>query len=428
MASFFTPASQKPKVETRVNWSERATNDDIPPTLLVGRYETSNKYGTEGQPEPLAKRRKIAAFDLDATLVTTASGKQHSDDPTDWKWWDSSVPARLRNLYEDGYRVVIISNQGGITLHLDPKTKGPKTPKRLPKWKQKLNAILTQLDIPTSVYAATGKDLFRKPRTGIWKELCDDYDLEKEEVDKERSFFVGDAGGRIPVPATAKCKVIAKDFSCSDRNFAHNVGIKYETPEEFFLGEEPRQFLRDFDLSSFPTPEAESIDIIFEKKNDQEVVLFCGPPGAGKSTFYWTHVKPLGYERINQDTLKSKDKCFKAAKARLDDGDSIVIDNTNPDADTRAQWVELARARKLPIRCVWFRTPLSLAEHNNAVRAMNEALNPEKRENVPKIAFNSFNSRFRQPKTAEGFEDVVEIDFKFRGTEEQYAAWGRYWV
>jgi bifunctional polynucleotide phosphatase/kinase len=44
---------------------------------------------------------------------------------------------------------------------------------------------------------------------------------------------------------------------------------------------------------------------IFEKKFDLDIVLFCGSPGAGKSTFYWTHLQPLGYERINQDTLKT---------------------------------------------------------------------------------------------------------------------------
>jgi AAA domain len=33
--------------------------------------------------------------------------------------------------------------------------------------------------------------------------------------------------------------------------------------------------------------------------------MFCGRPGAGKSTFYWNYCKPLGYERVNQDTLKT---------------------------------------------------------------------------------------------------------------------------
>jgi bifunctional polynucleotide phosphatase/kinase len=43
----------------------------------------------------------------------------------------------------------------------------------------------------------------------------------------------------------------------------------------------------------------------FTKRNPQELVIFCGSPGAGKSSFYWTTLKPLGYERVNQDLLKT---------------------------------------------------------------------------------------------------------------------------
>jgi predicted ABC-type ATPase len=43
----------------------------------------------------------------------------------------------------------------------------------------------------------------------------------------------------------------------------------------------------------------------FSRKNPQELVIFCGSPGAGKSTFYWDYLEPLGYERVNQDTLKT---------------------------------------------------------------------------------------------------------------------------
>lgn len=428
MASFFTPTSQKPKTETRVAWSERAVDDATPPTLLVARYNTSEKYGAARPPPNPAK---FALFDLDGTLITTASGKRHGDDPADWKWWDSSVPTRVQKLYEQGYNVVILSNQGGISLQPDPKSKGPKNSKRLPQWKQKVNAILSQLDLPTTVYAATGKDIFRKPSPGMWKELCQDLSVSQDDADKEASFFVGDAGGRLAVPAAGGRKAIAKDFSCSDRNFAHNVGIKYETPEEFFLGEEPREFQRDFDLASYPEPvttDEGDAAILFEKTNDKDIVLFCGPPGAGKSTFYWRYLKPLGYERVNQDLLKSKDKCFKAAREHLEEGDSVAVDNTNPDPETRGQWVELAKKNKVSIRCVWFRTPMVIAEHNSAVRSLNKELNPEARAPLPKLAFNSFSSRFKAPNLDEGFQDVVEVDFKFRGTKDEYAKWGRYWT
>ena len=43
----------------------------------------------------------------------------------------------------------------------------------------------------------------------------------------------------------------------------------------------------------------------FQKKNKADVVLFCGSPGSGKSTFFWTYLRELGYERVNQDTLKT---------------------------------------------------------------------------------------------------------------------------
>jgi bifunctional polynucleotide phosphatase/kinase len=49
-------------------------------------------------------------------------------------------------------------------------------------------------------------------------------------------------------------------------------------------------------------------------------------------------------------------------------------DNTNPAADTRARWVDLARKHKVPIRCFWFKTLLQLCEHNAVVRAMNQTV------------------------------------------------------
>ncbi|OHW99065.1 polynucleotide kinase 3 phosphatase [Colletotrichum incanum] len=418
VANFFKPASQKPK--DRTIWTERAPNDDTPATLLVGRYEPENT------PTESEKRTKVAAFDLDSTLITTASGKKHADAAADWKWWHASVPGKLKEMYQfQGYRIVVLSNQAGLVLHADPKAKTPKSTKdRVSAFKQKVNAVLTQLDLPMTVYAATEKDIYRKPRPGMWKELCSDYDLAGD-IDLKQSIFIGDAGGRIAASKTAK------DFSCSDRNFADNVGIEYKTPEEFFLGEKPRDFVREFDVVHFPYSEdskSPRLDVVFEKTNKQDIVLCCGPPGAGKSTFFWKHLKPLGYERVNQDTLKTREKCVQAAKELLNGGQSIAIDNTNADPDTRAVWIQLAEKQNVPVRCVWFKTPLHICEHNDAVRSMNESLNPESRAALPKMAFNGFKSRFKEPRVKEGFQDITEVDFTFRGTKEEHELWAKYWL
>jgi len=164
----------------------------------------------------------------------------------------------------------------------------------------------------------------------MWKEVCDDYDISETDVDLENSIFVGDAGGRTAGLGKGPdgVKAAAKDFSCSDRNFAHNVGIKYLTPEEFFLGEKARSYAREFDLAEHPfndDAQSGSFAVTFSKTNDKDIILFCGPPGAGKSTFYWKSLKPLGYARINQDQLKTRDKCVQAAKQHLQEGTSVAI-------------------------------------------------------------------------------------------------------
>lgn len=55
-------------------------------------------------------------------------------------------------------------------------------------------------------------------------------------------------------------------------------------------------------------------------------------------------------------------------------------------------------------------------------------MNPETREGLPKLAFNGFASRYKQPQVKEGFQDIIEVDFAFRGTKEEYETWARYWI
>lgn len=99
----------------------------------------------------------------------------------------------------------------------DPKTV-KSDQKRLADFKGKVSAVLAQLDLPLSVYAATARDQYRKPRVGMWQELLEDNDLESEDsVDLQNSFFVGDAGGREAIAA----QKVAKDHSCVDRYELH---------------------------------------------------------------------------------------------------------------------------------------------------------------------------------------------------------------
>ncbi|MCJ1301277.1 hypothetical protein MMC08_004076 [Hypocenomyce scalaris] len=405
VASFFTPVSKKEP--EKITW--RVVNR----SLLVGA-STPEPSSTKND-APAKKRRKIAAFDFDSTLIQTSSGNVFGKSSTDWRWWDSSVPGVLRQLYFDGSQVVVISNQGGISLKSEPKTV-KSDQKRLSDFKAKVSLVFAQLGFPIAIYAATARDQYRKPRTGMWHELIEELDLDVGDgPDLAGSIFVGDAGGR---QATNGGK---GDHSCSDRDFAVNVGIDFKTPEEYFLQQPPQPYSRSFSprayLSLVAISPADTAPILFDRKNILDLVLFCGSPGAGKSKFYWDHLKPLGYERVNQDTLKTRDRCIKVASDYLSEGRSVAVDNTNAEPATRNVWIQLARKMGVPVRCVLFTAPPKLCEHNDTVRALNDGtLNPERRSILPHSAFSSFAARYRKPKTTEGFQDIVRMDFQVSGS------------
>lgn len=92
---------------------------------------------------------------------------------------------------------------------------------------------------------------------------------------------------------------------------------------------------------------------------------------------------------MNQDTLKTRDKCLDLVRdtLRLGEGGCVVgksaprcdlrrvveasvdSDNTNRDKPTRALYVQIARQLRIPIRCFFFTAGFALARHNNAYRA-----------------------------------------------------------
>jgi bifunctional polynucleotide phosphatase/kinase len=165
----------------------------------------------------------------DSTLISTRSGKLHAESLDDWAWWHEVVPAKLRELRDRCYEIVILTNQGRLTDR-----KGEQAPEAH-LFKLKVEAVLRALDIPLTLYAACANDNYRKPRTGMWELLTEECRMGGRFVEREYSYLIGDSAGRD------------KDHSDSDRHFCMNVGISFYTPEEFFLNEPPEHMCHKFD-------------------------------------------------------------------------------------------------------------------------------------------------------------------------------------
>jgi bifunctional polynucleotide phosphatase/kinase len=53
---------------------------------------------------------------LDGTLIKTKSGAVFPKDAHDWQLWSPKIVPTLQKLYEDGYKIVIFTNQRGIEV------------------------------------------------------------------------------------------------------------------------------------------------------------------------------------------------------------------------------------------------------------------------------------------------------------------------
>ncbi|CAD5115702.1 DgyrCDS4649 [Dimorphilus gyrociliatus] len=345
--------------------------------------------------DTLEGREKIAAFDIDGTIIKTKSGRKFATGPADWLFWDKSVPKKLKEYDENGYRIVFFTNQAGVE----------KGNTKIEDLMVKFEKIVESIDCPVFVFVSTGTNHYRKPCTTIW-----DFFTAKcngnQTINKEDSFFIGDAAGRPKNWAPGK----SKDFSASDRMFAANIGITFKTPEEFFLG---HKACRQFEWGSYdPSNIVENANAMETyHKEEQEIVVMVGPPASGKSTFSRRNFKDHNYVIVNRDTLGTADKCLKAAEEAIKKKKSVVSDNTNPSKHARADYLKLAKKYKLPIRCILIDTDIKLAKHLNIVR-MNQTEGKIRR--IPDVGYNVFKKNYEEPHISEGFTDVLKVPIQLK--------------
>ena len=327
---------------------------------------------------------KLAAFDLDGTLIVTKSGKRFAQNASDWDLFHPThVQATLQRLVREGFTLVIVSNQNGVA-------KGKTSAAEV---RAKMQAVVTRLNVPIFVLFATQDDEYRKPRVGAWRWLMRELHLKE---DAANSFYCGDAAGRPKITGRNK------DFAATDYKFALNLKLSFHTPEELFLQNtqwihtRPEMWHMDFDpraLSTEDSPDARSRRLDppateYVRAGVTELVVLTGPPASGKS-----HVAKyfIGYVVLCQDDLKTVAKCVAACTEALQAGKSVVVDSTNREPRGRKEWLTLASKFGVPARCFFMDVAKPLAMHLNTFRKLTST------KEIPDIAIHIFYKNYVAP-------------------------------
>ncbi|EGT38438.1 hypothetical protein CAEBREN_24374 [Caenorhabditis brenneri] len=335
------------------------------------------------------------------TLIKTKSGKTFPTNCQDWQLLYENIPQELKKLHENGHKIVIFTNQKGIQVAKVDRN----------EFKKKIESIVSRIGCPIQAFVSVADGHYRKPCIGMWEELKLRND--EVEIDETQSVFVGDAAGRHKTQTHPK-----KDHSFADRFFAANVGVPFKTPELFFgksKNDEPwgPPVFEPKTLFEEGITQLEPADAPL-KSEKQEMIVMVGFPGSGKSTFAKMMAEEYGYKIVNRDTVGTWQKCVAATRSHLKNGDSVVIDNTSPDVESRGRYIEVAKEFNIPCRCFVMNCGLEHALHNIRFRVLTK----EDGAPISSMILRIHQSKYKEPDQKEGFDQVVKVNFQPKFVED----------
>ena len=135
-----------------------------------------------------------------------------------------------------------------------------------------------------------------------------------------------------------------------------------------------------------------------------ELVLFVGLQGSGKSSFYRARFA-AGHDLVSKDRFPNNRNPARRQRqlieAALAAGRSVVIDNTNPTAEERAEVIALARSSGAGVVGYYFESRLAACLERNRQRGG--------KARVPDAALYATRKRLCRPSPAEGFDRLFYV-------------------
>ena len=326
---------------------------------------------------------KNTGFDLDGTLKRNE--KETKKAINNWDILYVNIENKLKEVQKTS-NIVIVTNQYGITKLKDEKIKE--------EFCEKCILFLNKLKIEKyAIFIAYEKDTYRKPFTGISKYI-------------QLISYCGDAAGR------------ENDFSNTDYKFAINLGIEFNTPEQYFLQKKEKlhypNYLQEKPCSTLDNgiPKPVPLSSIEEKfhslinfinqQTQQMLIVMIGPQCSGKSTIVDNLIMHLGFVKCSND-VDGKD-CKKKAKKLIENELNVVIDNTNPSKKTRDVWTSIKKDKIIKI-FIEMKIKKELVNHLNNYRYFSQDT-----KLIPKVAINVFFKNYECP-TKDEYDYYFDFEF-----------------
>lgn len=265
------------------------------------RHDTCDYYIPTGATQ--VPKAKIAAFDMDSTLIFSNKGEKYAISKSGWCFAYANIPEKMKELHDAGYIITIFSNRRGA-------------PSSIKAAKDRILEMATHITVPFSVFFATKADKYRKPSIGMYELFVSIFGIKELEA----AFYCGDAAG-----STAKYE--DNRWSDSDIGIAKAIGFQFIEPQDYF--------------ASFPRP------II---KPETQVVITIGQIGSG-----WEVNRPYIGKAVDLNEKQSlviiDDTYFSGAYPlpTLSEGKTPVyyVLGTHPTAAVRQQICDLLQVKNV---------------------------------------------------------------------------------
>jgi predicted kinase len=135
-----------------------------------------------------------------------------------------------------------------------------------------------------------------------------------------------------------------------------------------------------------------------------ELVILIGLQASGKTTYYHEHFAAT-HVHVSKDRMPNARNREVRQQQQIGEalagGRNVVVDNTNPSADSRAPLIALGRTHNARVIAVYLEAHVPTSLMRNRAR--------EGKERVPDVAIFATKKKLAPPSLEEGFDEIIVV-------------------